>query len=209
MRTENARETGILNANSLPDTIRTFIAADIPIPTGVRKVAKELAALTGGEPWRSRATLHLTLKFLGNTPPAAVEPITRLLQSAARQVAPCSLQLHGVGSFSQASRSAVIWIGVRQADSLIALASDLDERLATLGYARERRPFVPHITLHRLRSVRGAGLAEWLARHAAEDYGTIEIREIIFYRSELQPGGSRYTPLAQAPLGPATPPSEV
>jgi RNA 2',3'-cyclic 3'-phosphodiesterase len=76
--------------------------------------------------------------------------------------------------------------------------------LVPLGFARERRPFRPHLTLGRVRE--GASPAELAALGAtlpalpAPDPMPWLVDMIVLYHSELGPQGARYTSMGKVGL---------
>lgn len=98
--------------------------------------------------WVSRAQLHVTLRFLGELPPAAVERVREALASVAVQ--PFDITLNRAGAFPSLDRPRAIWLaGGRGAAELSALVGRVDEALSGAGIPRETRPFRPHLTLAR------------------------------------------------------------
>ena len=71
------------------------------------------------------------------------------------------------------------------------------------GFAREERSFSPHLTIARIRAPQGA--RSIAASHQAAGFEAIEIpvRELTVMRSELGPGGSRYTAISRHEIGEA------
>ena len=57
------------------------------------------------------------------------------------------------------------------------------------------------MTLARVRARPPESLRELLSRHAKTMFGTAAIDQVELIRSELGPGGSRYSLLAAVPLG--------
>jgi len=86
--------------------------------------------------------LHLTLVFLGETPPARVREIQRVMDCAPSES--FSLQFEGMGKFGD-----TWWVGIRQNPALIGLYNHLAQGLKAAGFAIESRPFNPHLTLAR------------------------------------------------------------
>jgi 2'-5' RNA ligase len=62
----------------------------------------------------------------------------------------------------------------------------------------EERPFQPHLTLGRWRE-----RASRPALPEGVDLGDAHLESLVLVRSEMQPGGARYTPLARFTLGAA------
>jgi RNA 2',3'-cyclic 3'-phosphodiesterase len=188
-------------ANDMSDSIRCFIAIKIPGLGPLRKVLKELAAMGRALKTVEPDNLHVTLKFLGNTDVNIIPDLRLLLERAARARGPCVLTLNGVGVFPHAQRPNVVWAGLEGAQTLVELAAELETGLEHHDFARENRPFVPHLTLARVKMKPPDSLRDLLSRHAKTEFGTATIDQIELIRSELGPEGSRYTVLATVPLG--------
>jgi 2'-5' RNA ligase len=81
------------------------------------------------------------------------------------------------------------------------LAQDIERALEPLGYARETRPFVPHLTLARFSSPEGL---EKIVRAAEElksyDFGSAREAEFYLYESILKASGAEYKRLATFPF---------
>ncbi len=81
----------------------------------------------------------------------------------------------------------------------------LGERVSkNLASPRENRPFVPHLTLARVKARPPESLRPLLSRHAKTEFGTATIDQVELIRSELGPEGAKYTVLTSAPLGGGT-----
>jgi 2'-5' RNA ligase len=186
----------------MSNPIRCFLALRIPAETALRRVLKELSemgrALKAVEP----ENLHVTLKFFAAAEPAFVPQITAIAAAAADRQTRTQLTLAGLGVFPHAQRPSVIWARLEGpgAQTLSALAQELEESLEAIGLRREERPFVPHLTIARVKAKPPEALHELLARHAKSVFGTAPIDEIELIRSEPGPEGSRYTILERWPL---------
>lgn len=102
--------------------------------------------------------LHVTLAFLG---PLAPEDLSRVLAITPPPAAPFELVLDRLGLWD---RSQILWLAPTEIPSeLIELERRLWDRLVALGFERERRPYLPHVTLARkARAVRGrAAPVDW------------------------------------------------
>src|SRR6185437_5380861 len=72
-------------------------------------------------------------------------------------------------SLSQSAFPRVLWAGIDSGPELAALASQIEETLNPLGFAREKRAFSPDVTLARFKSSGNRlALAELLSGHASE-----------------------------------------
>ncbi len=150
--------------------------------------------------WIDAAALHLTVKFLGETDADGVERVGAVLRQAAGRRAPITLRIGGIGAFPSLRRANIVWIGVAPEPSLSALQRDLEPALSRLGFAREQRPFRPHITVGRAgRSARAPDIERFVALidHEAE----VMVDTIDLMLSRPGPGGSQYEALLRCPLG--------
>ncbi|MHB9130494.1 MAG: RNA 2',3'-cyclic phosphodiesterase [Armatimonadota bacterium] len=184
--------------------IRSFIAVEVD-PAIIRRLAEVQAHLRGAGAdvsWSRPEGMHLTLKFLGNVAEERIPAIGDALAEVAEHHTPFTVTVAGSGGFPTARRPRVVWAGISDGTTeLTALAVDVETTLATLGFPPEERPFRPHLTLGRVKSPGGADkLAALLAEHADDQFGAMQVTEIILMRSELSPKGARYTPLRKAQL---------
>ena len=95
----------------------------------------------------------------------------------------------------------MLWIGVSDpSGQLSALQEKFENECAAEGFPKENRAYRPHLTIARLRKPEGArNLAEAHLRmqFAAID---VELKELVVFRSELSPKGSKYTVISAADL---------
>lgn len=187
---------------AIDDAIREHIARFLD---GVREFAPDVR-------WVRPESLHLTLKFIGEKPSAAVEEIQRVLVSV--QGAAVDLNFRGYGFFPTVRAARVFWIGIDSGPELAKLAESVDNALAELRIPKEERAFSPHLTLARGGAGSGAPgwrkgdklssqfqrLQEKLCALPAPEFGRMTAREFFLYQSELMRGGSRYTKIANFPL---------
>jgi len=190
--------------------IRSFVAVDLGalVKTRLAEIQRQLKSSTpsGSVRWVQPDAVHLTLKFLGDVPAERVGEITSALTRACEPLSPLSFSVAGAGCFPDLRRPNVVWIGVEDSTrKLQALQLAVEKALNPLGFPPENRSFKPHLTLGRTqRSAPVADLravGERVAALQVGALGTVEAHEIILMRSDLSPGGSRYTPLAHVSLG--------
>jgi 2'-5' RNA ligase len=176
-------------AVELPDEVREQLRDHI---TRLRAAVPEVAAS-----WSRVENVHLTLKFFGDV---EVERIEAISAAASRTVAEFSMvpiSVGGTGVFPRASRPQVLWIGVSDpTNQLSALQKKFEDETADFG--KEDRAYRPHLTIARIRRPQGARrLAD---AHLQMEFKPAEIKltEVIVFRSELSPKGSRYTPISRS-----------
>jgi 2'-5' RNA ligase len=191
------------------ERIRSFVAIELEdeLKQELRQVQRDLSSrgIRDEVRWVKPEGIHLTLKFLGNVPAAKVESIEVALAEACEETHPLKLGFRGLGCFPNPSRPNVIWVGVEgDVDPLSALQRRIEERLATLGYEREKRKYTPHLTLGRVARNVAAGqrrrIGELIETTKPEALGDMAAREISLMRSDLTPVGAKYSRLACVPL---------
>lgn len=177
------------------DTIRAFIAIHLPavVQEVLGAVSQELAprvperAVTWVKPDR----MHLTLRFLGDTPISQLGELAEMLDAVAAQHRPFHLQLGHLGAFPNERRPRVIWVGLTgDLQRATALQQVLDQRLVPLGWQPEGKPFSPHLTLGRVKRANDQIRLPW-GRGVAPASFTVEA--IYLMESQLRPEGPLYT----------------
>lgn len=200
--------------------MRAFVAVPVEDPVVRRRLAgaRSLVPPLPGLRWIPESQLHFTLKFLGEIEEervAAAKAATSAAVGAARAVtngtgpdAPFRVGLEGLGAFPPRGPSRVLWAGCGEgADALSALASAVEEAFTAAGFAREDRPFSPHLTLARVRDPdAGRRLARVLATVAPEPFGVVSVSSLVLFRSELTLRGAEHSELLRVAIeSPAAP----
>ena len=186
--------------------IRSFIAVEIPDEVHERlgRIAGKLRECGVKVRWSRPGNIHLTLKFLGDVEDNDIPKVCDVMAAAVEGVRPFDVRIAGLGAFPPRGAPRVVWVGITgDTEALIALAGDLDERIAeTVGIRPERRRFHPHLTLGRVKTTRGAErLTEAMQALEPVDLGPICIDAIALFMSKLDPKGSIYTRMAEVRLG--------
>jgi len=189
--------------------MRTFIAIELPEPlkASLRELQDRLSAQPprGAVRWVQPQGIHLTLKFLGQTPAHRIEGIIEALRSACLPVPSFAYTVGGLGCFPNPVRPRVIWVGVQEPTGVLSrLQGAIEDACAGLGFEREGRAFHPHLTLGRLRdgvSTRDCRtIGEIVQRTEVASLGTAAARGISLIRSDLRPSGAVYTTLEEIEL---------
>ncbi|MFQ5777362.1 MAG: RNA 2',3'-cyclic phosphodiesterase [Terriglobia bacterium] len=184
--------------------MRLFVALDLP--PAVREVLRDLIARlqrsSADVRWMRAEGIHLTLKFIGETPPEQLGRVQEALR-AVRSPQAVELEFRGLGFFPHERRPRVFWMGVRASDNLFELAGQVEAALEPLGIAREQRSYTPHLTLGRFKSpARLARLQDEIAHLNDTEFGRARTREFALYQSKLLPGGAHYTQLERFAFAP-------
>ena len=170
------------------ERIRLFLALDVPADIAAHLVRWGRRHLVGG---RVLESFHVTLAFLGAQPRSVLGPVTGLLRREAAATEPFEL---GVVRYRE-TRSVGMLVLSDPTGRATALAERVQRGLEGLGvYERERRPWLPHVTVMRFR--------ERPRAHpplpAVRPFAPSEAAALL---SRLHPSGARYEVLESCPLG--------
>jgi 2'-5' RNA ligase len=180
--------------------LRTFIAVPVLPTASLRTALGELGQYGRGVRPVAESGLHVTLKFLGDTPAEDVPAIARVLRDVVADVSPFELRLVGLGAFPKPERPSVVWAGVEGAEPLGEMAAALDAGLAPLGFAAEAKAFHPHLTLARVKFKPDRSLTDLFEQYDGHEFGRQLVETVVLYQSDLQHTGPMYTPLATVEL---------
>ena len=179
---------------------RLFVAIEIPpkLKDALIGVTERLA-LERWDPvrWVRPEGFHITIKFLGDTPSSRVPAIEQAIATLANQQPRFDLILGGMGFFPSGANANHIYVGLSgDLAALNNLQRAADSAFANLGYARENKPFKPHITLGRLRKeATREQRDDAVSRALALGLGTVgsfSADGLHLMRSTLAAGGSIY-----------------
>jgi len=136
--------------------VRTFVAIFPPqrVRQALFRAARDLPA---GKDFRliSPEKLHLTLKFLGDVAEDTLGRVKQALQPLSERHEPFEVSTSGFGTFPSEKKARILWAGIGEgSESVRAVAQSVEDLLQPAGFAREQRPYMPHLTLARARSRR-------------------------------------------------------
>jgi RNA 2',3'-cyclic 3'-phosphodiesterase len=182
--------------------MRLFVAFDLPgavrnaLSTLVQRLKPECRAAR----WVRPESMHVTLKFLGETDPEKLADIRGAL-APIRSAQPVDMDFRVLGFFPNEFKPRVMWCGVQASPNLAELAAAVEQALEPLGFVRETRAFSPHLTLARMEP--GDAL-ENLVRAAdalkSYDFGAARESEFHLFESVLKPSGAQYSKVAAFPF---------
>jgi 2'-5' RNA ligase len=189
---------------------RLFIA--VPLPKFLLKRLGDVQYRVQGKVphrsvrWVRAEGIHLTLKFLGDTPSDRIPTIQEALTVVARNAPTCELTVEGLGCFPSPRRPRVLWVGVQEPTGrLKALWRAVEEAMMAIGYKPERHGFSPHLTLGRVQRRTSREdqqqIGEAIADTTVGQLAMFTADRFELIRSVLKPTGAEYTTLATFRLG--------
>jgi RNA 2',3'-cyclic 3'-phosphodiesterase len=184
--------------------VRLFVALDLPdrVRAGIVEWGRAELADPALRPIQGES-LHITLAFLGYLAEKEIPRLTEIVE-ASRAPAPAV----ALGDPAPRPERGLPRLFALPAESpgTIALQRALEEKLVGARlFEPEKRPFWPHVTVARVRreergSKRPASVGKCpgpLPKDLSQSFRAVRI---VLYRSQIQPQGAHYTPLAQVEL---------
>lgn len=166
---------------------RLFTGLELPLD--VRTRLSLLSAPLSGAKWVEAENLHLTLRFLGDIDNRTADEFIESIVPFT--VEPFEMTLSGLGVFGS-QRPDVIWVGAEPKD-LLARLNHWHERAArAAGLEPDTRPFVPHVTLARLRHARPLEVAQFLEGRGKVELPPFRVSRLAIFSARPGTGGGPY-----------------
>ena len=149
--------------------------------------------------WVRPELIHLTLKFLGDVRDSKVNEVCDIVQEVASGHSSFRIEFENLGVFGSPAR--ILWIGVRENETLTNLQSELERRFEQGGWRVENRKYSGHLTLCRIKkSTAGRKISQLVREYGGLDMGSVLVDSICVYQSELTRGGPVYTLVSRSQL---------
>lgn len=173
---------------------RLFIGIKTQHINTIEQIQKELRGklIRSNINWVHTDNFHLTLKFLGDVDSRFIKSISMKLGHISNKYRVFDVYLESLGCFGTVSRPGTIWIGCKPHLELSGLHNSVNKSLEELGFDSEKRTFLPHITLGRVKRLNEIdSFHVALQKHASlSDKYTIAQFQLI--QSNLTMDGSEY-----------------
>ena len=176
--------------------MRLFIAIDLP-----DELKEELAGLSSGIPgarWVPADNMHITLRFIGEAGGGTQDDVVEALSQVRGQ--PFELALKGVGHFESRRQPHAVWAGVVKTEPLVRLRESVEAAVQRAGLDAERRKYVPHVTLARLKHADPVRLQSFMTEHSLYQSPPFPVSGFTLFSSFLSRSGAIYRPEAEFPF---------
>ena len=179
--------------------IRSFISLDLPL--SLRHELSGHAKLIAGQDkrqkirWLPPENYHLTLVFSGDVESVKISALQLALERKLESTKAVPLTISAITPFPL-SRPRIAAALVEHTTKLLRLQSDVANCVRKCGITPERRRFVPHVTLGRLKPHAGKTV-DFKVRNILLS-GIAD--SVTLFQSELTPDGAIHTALAKFPL---------
>lgn len=135
-----------------------------------------------------RENLHITLKFLGEIAEDKIEKIKEIMKNSCREIEKFKISCNRLSSFPSLTSARVIWVNIiNGADIIEKIYNRLENKLSELGFKKENRKYIPHITIARTKNT--VDTTNYLKKFEINSL----VESIILYKSNLKPCGPVYT----------------
>jgi RNA 2',3'-cyclic 3'-phosphodiesterase len=188
-----------------PSRIRAFVALDLPdtLRRALGDVIARLRPDVRDIRWTRVESLHVTLRFLGWSDPAALDLVRPALRAAAAATSPLEVRIGALGTFPERGRARVLWAGLELPPEAFRLQAACEDAARAARFPREERPFAPHLTLGRWKRPGDAGgmRPPRTPQPGARSADSFVLDRLVLFRSEPRAKGSVYTPIEGYTLG--------
>lgn len=168
---------------------RIFISVPVSNATGLSTFYQELSRVKGVSV-SPVYQLHITLAFLGEVPEDRLEDIYAVADGAVRGRIGGRIRLKGAGCFPNTKHPSVVWVGVESDVDLAGISADLRTGLKRIGISCDGKPFIPHVTVGR---VKGEPRIQILMnKYRSEEFASVLCNDIRVMGSTLTPQGAQH-----------------
>ncbi len=178
---------------------RLFIA--LPLPKDIKEklagVQQLLEPISEGVKWVEEDNLHITLKFLGETPERMMDEVIDEFDRICENIEPFELQIKDLGQFPKDGDPKILWAGLQKVPPVVyRLSDEFNTGYLSMGFDNSGKKFAPHISLARTKSK----LHEELIPSYYDiqlEASVFKVDKIVLYESTHKRGALKYTPVKE------------
>lgn len=175
---------------------RLFVSVSVPVTDAMRDAISELAEVRNVRTERAEK-IHITLCFLGDTDVRRIPELRDRLRDSLSGANRFRICLRGVGTFPDARRPRVVWIGIESTE-LAGIAAKVRKAAVDCGLDFDSKPFSPHVTIGRVSG--RADIGRFVTDHRDTVFAEFEADSVRLMASELLPTGAKHTVVERFPL---------
>ncbi|MFL3008636.1 MAG: RNA 2',3'-cyclic phosphodiesterase [Candidatus Neomarinimicrobiota bacterium] len=155
--------------------------------------------------WVRNTNIHLTVKFIGQTPEKSIKKIIESVSGITSSIKPFSVKVSGTGCFPTNTRPKTLWLGISGGvKPLMDMVKEIENKLFEIGFSKDKKEFIPHITVARISYPQKVIPDVDIFLKSSYDVIDLDIDRMQFFSSELLPNGAIYSLLKTFPLGEKT-----
>jgi len=182
---------------------RLFIAVDVELSDSFQSLTQQLKTDLRNDEivWVKSGLQHLTLRFLGETRDAQIEPLANALSILAKSTQSFELQLDKIGVFGSKYAPTTLWYGFSEFSLFNKLFENLEKELFQIGLQENYGNFVPHITVGRIKKVDNKKhFWETIEKRQPQFSQVIPVCQLKLIQSKLSSEGPSYRTLFASSL---------
>ncbi|NIM19662.1 MAG: RNA 2',3'-cyclic phosphodiesterase [Candidatus Latescibacteria bacterium] len=176
--------------------MRLFIAVNLTseVKLAIRKAIDHFPISDPPWRWVKEDALHITLKFLGETPENHIPKIATHLEQVCSTHSPFSIELADLSGFPNLTRPRVLFFRIEEgAEGLEQLSTEINSVLEEeMNMPKEEKRFRAHITVARVKQPIPHDVALWLTEVPALSSVSQTVHSVDLMKSELRREGARY-----------------
>lgn len=187
--------------------MRVFISVNLPAEAKkeLERLQKELQKKHWPVKWEKPKKIHVTLAFLGNLK-GKILKVKSAIEKGVLEISPFEVSFKGIGAFPGFVKPRIVWVGLKgNLQGLAKLQKNIELELKKEKIWFDKKPFVPHMTIGRVKKGIGKGALQDLGkkikkRRQIDFQSKIEVKSVDIMKSTLLPKGSVYKKLAEVRL---------
>jgi 2'-5' RNA ligase len=168
------------------NTMRAFIAIKTPKFEDLTKQVDVKGVKVVNE-------FHITMKFLGEISDDKVSEIKKAIESI--KFEPYEMTTTNVGVYPNENYMRTIWLGTKDGGETEKIQAELEDKLAEIGFKKEKRKFESHITLGRVKFVDDKEALKQKIKSLKADEVKFKVDKLFLIKSELTKEGPIYEEL--------------
>ena len=179
---------------------RIFIAVKVEAGETLLSMISSLknGLSSGNIKWTNPDNIHITLAFLGDTEDHMIINISSMLKQKCEGFGKFELIIKGSGVFKNPDDPRIIWTGIEPSEKLLQLNDYIINGLKEAGIRIESRPFKPHLTLGRIKSLKDREvLTTLIDKYQNKRIQKVQVNEVLLYESILLQTGPLYTVISK------------
>ena len=150
--------------------------------------------------WVPPTNYHLTLKYLGWTRHETIDALRDTVAEAVAGTPRLTFRTARLGAFPALDQAIVVWAGIDPSPAIQELHTRIEAATVAFGYPPESRPYVPHVTLGRLRETRP--LKEVVLPLSEQMFSDTKVDAVSLFESQTKSSGSVYVEVAKISFKP-------
>jgi len=183
--------------------MRIFIAVNLPAEARreLGNLQEDLQEKHWLVKWERPEKIHVTLVFLGKLQTSKTPKFQTIIEKGCAEIGPFEISFKGLGAFPDFVQPRVVWVGLKgDLKSLAALQKGIEKELKKAGIWFDKKPFMPHVTIGRVKKGISKGALQDLGKKIKKmrkiDFQSrILVDSVEIMKSDLLTEGSVYTKL--------------